>query len=239
MSGFGLSEWLRAAYGAAKLSLAHARRRCGRRFINLAQAATVRLLMERLRLGVDECRSLLRARPDLRRAVRFLHVPSRGGSGTRCPAARLRTPGTARVWRGDRSRIYEQAVVKSRWRGRRKRVRDCGGPSIYPASPVTFVVGVPLNEFGAAGIDLLQAGARCNAGHALGYVTASGAPQRPGRAREGISACITCPFRRFRGGRFTAPAWEGDGSWSGTSDGSHAPHARQVVHCNGHCRRPC
>ena len=78
MGDVGLVEWLRTAYVAARSSLARARRRCGRRFLNLAQAAAVRSLMERLRLGIDECRALLRARPDLRRAVRFLHVPGEG-----------------------------------------------------------------------------------------------------------------------------------------------------------------
>jgi hypothetical protein len=78
MGDVGLVEWLRTAYVAARSSLARARRRSGRRFLNVAQVAAVRLLMERLRLGVDECRALLRARPDLGRAVRFLHVPSAG-----------------------------------------------------------------------------------------------------------------------------------------------------------------
>ena len=70
-----LAEWLRTVFLGARSSLAHARRRFGRRFLNLAQVVAVRSLMERLGVGVQACRAVLRARPELRRAVRFRHPP--------------------------------------------------------------------------------------------------------------------------------------------------------------------
>ena len=73
-----LGQWVRAIYRLARGVIGRARRRRGRRFLDLAQVTAIALLMRRERLGVTQCRALLRTRPDLRRAVRFLHVPSPG-----------------------------------------------------------------------------------------------------------------------------------------------------------------
>lgn len=71
-----LHEWLREVYQAARRTFTEKRLRQGRRFHNVAQEVACCLLMEKLGLSSRGAEALFKDRPDLKAAVRFLHVPT-------------------------------------------------------------------------------------------------------------------------------------------------------------------
>jgi hypothetical protein len=66
-------------YQAARRTFTEKRLRQGRRFHNVAQEVACCLLMEKLGLSSRGAEALFKDRPDLKAAVRFLHVPTTDG----------------------------------------------------------------------------------------------------------------------------------------------------------------